>query len=78
MRITKNGPINGSNMAKKHNKLKAEIVKMLPDDWSIADRLKFLEEMADDYRSKSRAEVYKSDKVKGNIDYTPITKTGKG
>ena len=65
-------------MAKKHNKLKAEIVKMLPDDWSIAERLKFFEEMADDYRSKSRSEVYKSDKVKGGIDYTPITKTGKG
>lgn len=44
------------------NKLKAEIIKMLPDDWDVQTRLKFFEEMAEIYRKKSRDSVYK-DKV---------------
>lgn len=44
------------------NKLKAEIIKTLPDDWDVQTRLKFFEEMAEIYRKKSRDSVYK-DKV---------------
>lgn len=44
------------------NKLKAEIIKMLPDEWNYQDRLKFFEQLADIYRKKSRESVYR-DKV---------------
>lgn len=60
------------------NKLKAEIIKMLPDEWNYQDRLKFFEQLADIYRKKSRESVYKSDKVKKGIDYTPTMPNGKG
>jgi len=57
--------------------LKAQIVKMLPDNWTYPERLAFFEELAADYRKKSRENVYKSDKMKG-LDYTPILPNGKG
>lgn len=58
--------------------LYAKIVTMLPDNWSEAERLKFFEGIAADYRKKSRDKVYKSDKVKPGIDYSPTLKNGKG
>ena len=58
--------------------LKAKIVTMLPDDWGYPERLKFFEDMAADYRKKSRDNVYKSDKANKQIDYTPILPNGKG
>ena len=63
---------------KKNTKLKAEIIKLLPDEWSYAERLSFFEDLAADYRKKSREQVYKSDKATKQIDYTPILPNGKG
>lgn len=40
-------------------KLQAEIIKLLPDNWTYQDKLKFFEYMSDMYRNKSRNEVYK-------------------
>jgi len=58
--------------------LYAKIVTMLPDNWSESERLKFFEGIAADYRKKSRDKVYKSDKVKPGIDYSPTLNNGKG
>lgn len=49
--------------------LYAKIVTMLPDEWGEPERLKFFEDIAADYRKKSRTRFYKSDNVTKKIDY---------
>ncbi len=42
--------------------LKAEIIKLLPDNWTYVQRYQFFTELADDYRRKSQREVATEDK----------------
>lgn len=37
--------------------IKAEIIKLLPDDWSYQDRFHFFLKLSDEYKKKSRKEI---------------------
>lgn len=55
--------------------LKVEIIKMLPDDFTYIQKCKLFEELAEEYRAKSRKEVYGStSKSLKAEDYSPIVK----
>lgn len=53
--------------------IEMEIRKALPDTLSYAEKYQILDKIADEYRTKSRKEVYSDLNHKGKeIDYTPI------
>jgi hypothetical protein len=61
-------------MTKKEEKMiQMDIRKALPDNLSYSQKVQILEKLADEYRAKSRKEVYGDLNYKGKgIDYTPI------
>lgn len=66
------------------SQIKTEVIKILPDNWPYAKKLKVLEQLAEIYRKKSREEVEKDSlkfraKVgRKDIDYSPVLHNGKG
>lgn len=44
-------------MAKNENMIKAEIIKILPDNWSYSERYQLFQKIADEYKKKSAKEI---------------------
>lgn len=63
-----------TRMTKKETKMvEMEIRKALPNSLSYSEKCAILERLAEEYRQKSRKDVYGDQKFKGkNIDYSPI------
>lgn len=51
--------------AKTMKEIQMDIRNCLPEKWTYSQKLKALEELADEYRKKSRDEVYGDQKFKG-------------
>ena len=62
-------------MSKNEEKMVAMAIrKALPESWSYSQKCQMLEALADEYRKKSRKDVYGSSKIDKGIDYTPIVR----